>query len=65
MLLRIRWFIMGGLASVAALSYLAAQVRKARQKLTPRALVNSGMKGAADLLDTAAAAVQPDPESRR
>jgi len=56
---------MGGLASIGALSYLAAQVRKARQKLTPRNIINSGMKGAADLLDTAAAAVQPDPESRR
>jgi hypothetical protein len=60
MLLRIRWFIMGALASVGALSYLATQVRKARERLTARNLANSGMRGVASLLDSAAAAVQPE-----
>lgn len=60
MLLRIRWFIMGALASIGLVSYLAAQLRKARQLLTPRNLADTGMRGVADLLDAAAEAVQPE-----
>ncbi len=60
MLLRIRWFVLGAAASIGVLSYLGAQVRKAREKLTARNMVRSGMRSAADLLDTAADAVQPE-----
>jgi hypothetical protein len=65
MLLRMRWFIMGVLASVGAVSYLAAQLRKARERFTPRNLANSAMRSVARLFDTAADAVQPTSENRR
>ena len=64
MLLRIRWFIMGAAASVGIFTYLANQVRRARERMTPRGLANTGLRGVANLLDTAAEAVQADPESR-
>ena len=59
MLLRARWFIMGALASVGVFAYLANQVRKARERLTPRKLADSGMRSMARLLDSAAEAVTP------
>lgn len=65
MLLRIRWFIMGAAASVGVFTYLANEIRKAKERMTPRHLANSGLRGVAKLLDTAAAAVQSDPEARR
>ena len=64
MLLRIRWFIMGVAASLGAVSYIATQVRRARERLTPRNVVNTGMRGVADLLDSAADAVGPEVEQR-
>ncbi len=64
MLLRIRWFIMGAGASLGVVAYLASQVRKARERMTPRNLANSGMRGVADLIDSAADAVRPDGDRR-
>lgn len=63
-MLRVRWFIMGAVASIGIFTYLANAVRKAKERMTPRNLANSGMKGVAKLLDTAAEAVQSDPEAR-
>ncbi len=60
MLLRIRWFIVGVATSLGAISYVASQVRKARRKLTPRNLTSTGMRNVADLLDSAADAVNPE-----
>lgn len=54
MLLRIRWFIMGALASLGVFGYLAKQLRKARERITPRNLARRGMRGVADVLDEAA-----------
>ncbi len=65
MFLRIRWFIMGALASVSIVSYLANQLRKARERLTPRSVANSGLRGMANVLDSAAEAVQPKAEESR
>lgn len=65
MLLRIRWFIMGAVASIGVFTYLANEVRKAKERITPRNLANSGMRGVAKLLDTAADTVQSDPAARR
>jgi hypothetical protein len=62
MFLRIRWFIMGALASVGVFSYLANQFRKARERLTPRSVANRGLRSVAGALDTAAKAVQPNIE---
>jgi hypothetical protein len=65
MFTRIRWFILGAATATGVLGYLANQVRKARERLTPRNLANSGLRRFARALDTAADAVQPtNPESR-
>ncbi len=59
MLLRIRWFVMGAVVTVGALGYIANELRKARERLTPRNIANTGMRGFAQVLDSAAAAVRP------
>jgi hypothetical protein len=59
MLLRLRWFIMGAVASVGVVTYLANQLRRARERLTPRNLANSGMRSVAEMLDSAADSVSP------
>lgn len=64
MFLRIRWFVAGALSSLGAFAYLANELRKARERMTPRNLANTGLKGVAKVFDTAADAVQPDPETR-
>ena len=65
MLLRIRWFVMGVLASLGLVSYLMNQVRRARERLTARSLTNTGLGGVARLLDSAADGLQPKTENRR
>ena len=65
MLLRIRWFVMGVLASLGLVSYLMNQVRRARERLTARSLTNTGLRGVARLLDSAADGLQPKMENRR
>ena len=59
MLLRIRWFVMGAVVTVGALGYIANELRRARERLTPRNIANTGMRGFARLLDGAATAVRP------
>lgn len=65
MFVRIRWFIAGVLATFGGLSYLATQVRKAREKLTPANLVAAGKHQAATWLDTVAEKVAPDEAGHR
>jgi hypothetical protein len=62
MLLRIRWFVVGALASLGLFGYLAAQLRKARERLTPHNLARHGKRAVADLLDSAAETIRPDEE---
>ncbi len=62
---RIHWFITAAPASVGAVAYLASQLRKARERITPRNLANSGMRGVARLFDQAAGAVEPGSEDRQ
>jgi len=64
MLLRFRWFIMGVAASLGVVSYLANKLRKARERMTPRNLANTGMRGVADLIDSAADTVRPEVKQR-
>jgi hypothetical protein len=59
MFTRFRWFVLGAITATGLLSYLANQVRKARERLTPRNLANSGLRGFAQALDNAADALQP------
>lgn len=60
MLLRFRWFVIGAAAATGVLGYLANELRKARERMTPRNLANTGLRGVADLLDTAASSVRPE-----
>ena len=59
MFTRIRWFILGAATATGVLGYLANQLRRARHRLTPRNLTNSGLRGFARALDNAADALQP------
>ena len=65
MFTRIRWFILGAATATGVLGYLANQVRRARQRLTPRNIANSGLRGFARVLDNAADAVQPTKQDTR
>lgn len=62
MLLRIRWFVVGALASLGVVGYLAAQLRKARERMSPGNLARHGKRAVADLLDNAADTIRPDEE---
>ena len=59
MLIRLRWFLLGVLSSVGALGWLAVQVKRARERLTPGNLARQGARGFADVLDTIAERVAP------
>ena len=59
MFVRMRWFAIGVLTSVGAMSYLAAQVKRAREKITTRAMLRSSGRTAASLLDKAADRISP------
>lgn len=63
MFLRIRWFVVGALSSLGLFAYVANELRKARERMTPRNLANTGLKGVAKVFDSAADAVRPDTET--
>jgi hypothetical protein len=65
MFVRIRWFVAGVAAALSGVGYLAALVRKARQKLTPANLIAAGKNQAASWLDTAAERLAPDEAGHR
>lgn len=60
MFLRIRWFLLGAAGSVSLLAYLATQVKRARERMSARALARSGGRTVASLLDKAAMRISPD-----
>ena len=59
MFLRIRWFAIGVASSVGVMAYLAAQVKRAKERLSPRSMVRSGGRAVASLFDRAADRVTP------
>ena len=59
MFVRIRWFVLGALSAFGVVSYLAAQVKRARQQLTPANLVRRGGSSVADALETTADRLDP------
>ncbi len=63
MLLRMRWFAIGVAMSIGAMTYLAAKVKRAREKITARAMLRSTGRTAASLLDRAADRITPDRRS--
>ncbi len=60
MLIRLRWFVLGVLSSVGVLGWLAVQVKRARERLTPANLARRGARGFADVLDSLAERVAPE-----
>jgi len=62
MLLRIRWFIMGAAASVGVFGYVINELRKARERMTPRNIANAGARGVGRALEAAGAAIRPKGE---
>lgn len=65
MFVRIRWFAAGAIATLGGMGYLAAQVKKARQKLTPANLLAAGKHQAAAWLDDVAERVAPGEAGHR
>lgn len=65
MLVRIRWFLVGVLSSIGVIAYLAKQIRRARETLSPRNVARAGMRSVADALDTAAERIEPPGGRRR
>ncbi len=65
MFLRIRWFVVGVLSSVGAMAYLAAQVKRARERLSTASLARSGGRSVASLLERAADRIDPAVDSHR
>ncbi len=61
MLLRIRWFFMGFIASLAGVAYARVKLRQARRRLAPAALANRGKHAAAAMLDRTADRIDPSP----
>ncbi|HSF85046.1 MAG TPA: hypothetical protein VLG28_05195 [Acidimicrobiia bacterium] len=59
MFVRIRWFAVGALSSLGLMAYLAAQVKRARERLSAQALARSGGRSVASLLDRAADRIDP------
>ena len=59
MLVRLRWFIVGVVSSLAGVAYVAGQVRRARERLTPTNLAREGAGIVADALDRTADRMAP------
>jgi hypothetical protein len=59
MLLRFRWFTLGALSTIGVGAYLAARVRKARERFTVGAFGRAGAHGVAAALDLVADRIAP------
>lgn len=65
MFVRIRWFFAGAMAALGGVGFLVAQVKRARQKLTPANMMAVGKRRAAGWLDSIADRVAPHEAARR
>jgi hypothetical protein len=59
MLLRIRWFLIGALSAAAGAVYVADQLRRARERMTPANLAKGGARSLAGVIDAAADRIAP------
>ncbi len=59
MFLRLRWFTLGVLASLGLVAYVANQVRRMRERLTPENLGRGAARGVAGRLDALAQRISP------
>ena len=53
---------MGAVVSVGALGYIINELRKARERMTPRNIANAGARGFGRALEAAGAAIRPKGE---
>ena len=60
MLVRIRWFVLGVLATLGGGAYVLNQLRQMREKMAPRSIARVGANGVADLIDATARRIHPD-----
>lgn len=60
MLLRMRWFTLGVIASLGAVAYVANQLRLMRERLTPQNLTREAGRTAAAVLEVAAHRISPE-----
>ena len=51
MFLRLRWFALGAVASFGMLAYVADQLRRVRDAMTPANLARGAARAAAEVLD--------------
>jgi hypothetical protein len=65
MFIRARWFLYGALVALGATAYLAAQVKRMRERLTPQTMARAGASTGADLLILAGRAITPDEDRSR
>lgn len=59
MLLRMRWFTLGVIASLGAVAYVANQLLRMRTRLTPRNLTREAARTTAAMLEVAAHRISP------
>ena len=64
MLVRVRWFLLGFATAAGGAVYVADQLRRAREKLTPENMARESARGVASLLDAAADRIEPSPAGR-
>jgi hypothetical protein len=62
MLVRIRWFLLGALSAAGGAVYLADQLRRAREAVTPANLARGGARSLAAAIDAAADRIAPHPD---
>ena len=59
MFVRLRWFVIGILSAFGLLSWLATQVKRAKEQMTPANLAKRGVRSVAGILDTTADRIDP------
>lgn len=59
MLVRIRWFLIGVLTTLAAGAFVLNRLRQMREKLAPKAVARVGVDGVADLIEATARRIDP------
>ena len=64
MFVRVRWFMLGVVASLGAVAYMANQLRRVRERLTVANVGREAGRALAGALDSVAGAIAPPADSR-
>lgn len=59
MLVRLRWFLLGVVATVGATAYVVTRARRLRERLSPETVVRVGALTVADLMEAAGHRIKP------